>query len=64
MKFITSTFDGSIAQATIKSSTIEQLKNAKPYYESAIESHTDKGQIKFFSDGLTLINKRLNKKHV
>lgn len=53
---------GSIAYKTIMSSTLEQLKNSRKYYQLAIETHKkDKNKTEeiFFTEGLELINKRI-----
>lgn len=55
-------YENSIAYHSIAGATLQQLQNAKPYYELAIEYWKGKGdseQVKFFEDGLCLVNKRI-----
>lgn len=56
-------YENSIAYHSVAgAATLEQLKNAKPYYEMAIDywkQKGDEGQVKFFSDGLCFVNKRI-----
>lgn len=55
-------FKCSHAETNIKTATQEQLKNLKRHYEMAIYFHTkenNQSQIEFFTEGLTLVDKRI-----
>ncbi len=57
-------FQGSIGWSTVMTSTKEQLQVRRPFVEGAIRFHTkneNAGQVKFFTEQLELIDKRLKK---
>jgi hypothetical protein len=57
-------YENSIAYHSVTTATLEQLKNAKPYYELAIDywrKENDPCQVAFFEDGLSFVNKRIEK---
>ena len=55
-------YKNSQAYHSVMSATEDQLIICKSYYEIAVKSHKqngNKGQVKFFSDGLDLVNRRI-----
>jgi uncharacterized protein (DUF427 family) len=66
-KYTDCDYKGSAAYNSVISATKEQLLTVLPYYKNAIRYHEiegNAGQVKFFSDGLKFINKRLGRKGV
>lgn len=62
MAYIDFEFKGSYAYHNVMSETKEQLLNRIRYTKMAVDFHTkegNEGQIKFFTDELKLIEKRL-----
>lgn len=67
MAYIDFEYNGSYAYNSVMSCSKEQLRYRKRYTEMAIDYHIKEGnpgQVKFFSDELTLIEKRLKMKTV
>lgn len=63
-KYIDCEYKGSTAYNSVMGASKEGLKNRIHYTENAIKYHTEnnnQGQIKFFTDELNLINKRLRR---
>ncbi|APH20907.1 hypothetical protein [Clostridium botulinum] len=63
--YLKENFKDSISYNNIITATKEELKNLLHYYEIAIEYHNKENnpnQIKFFTEGLELIKKRLKSK--
>lgn len=57
-------YKGSEAENTVKSLDLEQLKYRRRYTEMAVDYHVkenNQGQIKFFTDELNLIDKRVKR---
>lgn len=62
MKYIDIAYKGSYAENTVKSLDLEGLKYRRGYTVGAINYHKkerNEGQIKFFSDELRLIDKKI-----
>lgn len=58
-------YKGSIAYNSVMGESRQCLLNRLPYTKNAIKYHTENnnlGQVKFFTDELNLINKRLKLK--
>jgi len=61
-KYIDFDFEGSASYNCVMSATNEQLLNRLPYTKYAVEYHIKEnnlGQVKFFTDELNLIKKKL-----
>lgn len=58
-------YKGSIAETHIQGTNdVEQLTNARRYYDSAVQSHSEAGNkddAEFFQAGLSLIDTKLEK---
>lgn len=64
MNYIDCDFKDSTSYNTVMNATIQQLKCRMGYVKNAINYHTEnnnQGQVKFFTDELSLIYKRLGK---
>lgn len=62
--YIKCNFKDSVSYNTVRNASKEELLNRLPYVEGAIKFHQNENnpnQIKYFSDQLDLIQKRLNR---